>query len=148
MPARFSAQIQNEDEVTSDQGNNGGPNGGGRLAPRPVFRPPVDPASRQAFGRPSGVQGSFVAERVRPQKYQDQSDFTPNDQLADPVLQEAFGRPFAGAESLQRHPIDAGALAAEKDGAGPDEPDDPWRDPAAAAALGTPALATKMPSAK
>lgn len=118
MPARFSAQIQNEDEVTSDQGNNGGPNGGGRLAPRPVFRPPVDPASRQAFGRPSGVQGSFVAERVRPQKYQDQSDFTPNDQLADPVLQEAFGRPFAGAESLQRHPIDAGALAAEKDGAG------------------------------
>lgn len=88
MPARFSAQIQNEDEVTSDQGNNGGPNGGGRLAPRPVFRPPVDPASRQAFGRPSGVQGSFVAERVRPQKYQDQSDFTPNDQLADPVLQE------------------------------------------------------------
>lgn len=122
MPARFSAQIQNEDEVTSDQGNNGGPNGGGRLAPRPVFRPPVDPASRQAFGRPSGVQGSFVAERVRPQKYQDQSDFTPNDQLADPVLQEAFGRPFAGAESLQRHPIDAGALAAEKDGAGPDEP--------------------------
>lgn len=109
MPARFSAQIQNEDEVTSDQGNNGGPNGGGRLAPRPVFRPPVDPASRQAFGRPSGVQGSFVAERVRPQKYQDQSDFTPNDQLADPVLQEAFGRPFAGAESLQRHPIDAGA---------------------------------------
>lgn len=122
MPARFSAQIQNEDEVTSDQGNNGGPNGGGRLAPRPVFRPPVDPASRQAFGRPSGVQGSFVAERVRPQKYQDQSDFTPNDQLADPVLQEAFGRPFAGAESLQRHPIDAGALAAEKDGAGPAEP--------------------------
>lgn len=145
MPARFSAQIQNEDEVTSDQGNNGGPNGGGRLAPRPVFRPPVDPASRQAFGRPSGVQGSFVAERVRPQKYQDQSDFTPNDQLADPVLQEAFGRPFAGAESLQRHPIDAGALAAEKDGAGPDEPDDPWRDPAAAAALGTPALAAPAP---
>ncbi|CRH10398.1 heat shock protein HtrA [Mycobacterium tuberculosis] len=144
MPARFSAQIQNEDEVTSDQGNNGGPNGGGRLAPRPVFRPPVDPASRQAFGRPSGVQGSFVAERVRPQKYQDQSDFTPNDQLADPVLQEAFGRPFAGAESLQRHPIDAGALAAEKDGAGPDEPDDPWRDPAAAAALGTPALAAPL----
>nr|WP_031703628.1 trypsin-like peptidase domain-containing protein [Mycobacterium tuberculosis] len=131
--------------MTSDQGNNGGPNGGGRLAPRPVFRPPVDPASRQAFGRPSGVQGSFVAERVRPQKYQDQSDFTPNDQLADPVLQEAFGRPFAGAESLQRHPIDAGALAAEKDGAGPDEPDDPWRDPAAAAALGTPALAAPAP---
>ncbi len=45
-----------------------------------------------------------MAERVRPQK-QDQSDFTSNDQLADLVLQEAFGRPFAGARSCaKRHP--------------------------------------------
>ncbi|BBX95558.1 serine protease HtrA [Mycobacterium lacus] len=131
--------------MTSDQGNNSGQNPGHRLAPRPVSRPPVDPASRQAFGRPSGVHGSFVADRVRPPRYRDQAEFTPHDQPADPVLQEAFGRPFAGAESLQRHPIDAGALAAEKDGAGPDEFDDPWRDPAAAAALGTPAL-TPPPS--
>jgi S1-C subfamily serine protease len=127
--------------VTSDQGSNSGH----RLPPRPISRPPVDPASRQAFGRPDGLQGSFVAERVRPQKYRDQAEFKSSDQPPDPVLEEAFGRPFGGAESLQRHPIDAGALAAEKDGAQPDETDDPWRDPAAAAALGSPAVAKPVP---
>jgi S1-C subfamily serine protease len=126
--------------VTSDQGNNSGQDGGSRLAPRPVSRPPVDPASRQAFGRPQGIQGSFVAERVRPQKYRDQTEFRPHDPEADPVLEEAFGRPYPGAESLQRHPIDAGALAAEKDGADADDGEDPWRDPGAPAALGKPAV--------
>src|SRR6202022_4437640 len=106
-----------EGNVPSDQGNNSGQDGGNRLAPRPVSRPPVDPASRQAFGRPHGLRGSFVAERVRPQKYRDQSEYRPHDQSADPVLEEAFSRPFPGADSLQRHPIDASALAAEKDGA-------------------------------
>jgi len=130
--------------VTSDQGNNSGQETGPRLAPRPVSRPPVDPASRQAFGRPSGVTGSFVADRVRPQQYRDQTDFRPHDQPADPVLEEAFGRPFSGADSLQRHPIDASALTAEKDGAD-DEPDDPWRDPGAAAGLGTPAMTAPVP---
>jgi len=132
--------------VTSDhEGNDSGNNGGNRLAPRPVSRPPVDPASRQAFGRPAGLQGSFVAERVRPQKYREQAEFRPHDQLADPVLQEAFSKPVGVAESLQRHPVDAGALAAEKDGAQPDELDDPWRDPAAAAALGSPAVTPAAP---
>ncbi|MCV7075352.1 serine protease HtrA [Mycobacterium szulgai] len=131
--------------MTSDQGNNGGQDGGSRLAPRPISRPPVDPASRQAFGRPSGQQGSFVAERVRPPKYRDQGEFRPHDQPADPVLEEAFSRPFGGTDSLQRHPIDAGALAAEKDGTDSDEPDDPWRDPSAAAALGTPAVPPPAP---
>ncbi len=129
--------------MTSDQGNETRP----RLAPRPVSRPPVDPASRQAFSRPRGVLGSFVAERVRPPKYREQTEFRPHDRPADPVLQEAFSRPVGAADSLQRHPIDAGALAAEKDGAGPDEPDDPWRDPAAAAALGTPAVSAPVPHA-
>ncbi|MDI3315481.1 MAG: trypsin-like peptidase domain-containing protein [Mycobacterium sp.] len=119
--------------------------GGHRLAPRPISRPPVDPVSSQAFGRPYGVRGSFVAERVRPPKYRNESEFTPHDPPADPVLQEAFGRPFPGAESLQRHPVDAGALEREKDNDRPEEPDDPWRDPAAAAALGHPALAPAAP---
>ncbi len=134
-----------EDEVTSDQGNNSGQDGDHRLAPRPISRPPVDPASRQAFGRPPGMQGSFVGERVRPQKYRDQSEFRPHDQPADPVLEEAFSRPVGGPDSLQRHPIDAGALDAEKDGGRQDEPDDPWRDPGAAAGLGTPAIAPPVP---
>jgi S1-C subfamily serine protease len=131
--------------VTSDNGNDSGENSRPRLAPRPISRPPVDAASRQAFGRPDGLQGSFVAERVRPPKYRDDPDFRPHDQPADPVLQEAFSRHDGDADSLQRHPVDAGALAAEKNGAGADEPDDPWRDPAAAAALGSPAVAPPVP---
>lgn len=131
--------------MSSDQGNNSGQDGGQRLAPRPISRPPVDPAARQAFGRPSGLQGSFVAERVRPRKYQEQVEYQPHTQPADPVLEEAFGRPFDGTESLQRHPIDAGALAAEKENGQPDDGDDPWRDPGAAAALGKPAVAAPPP---
>jgi S1-C subfamily serine protease len=122
--------------VSSDQDNNGAP----RLAPRPVSRPPVDAASTQAFGRPDGVQGSFVAERVRPSKFREQTEFAPHKESADPVLTEAFGRPFAGADSLQRHPADAGALADGKDKDQADDPEDPWRDPGAAAALGDPAV--------
>ena len=60
-----------------------------RLAPRPVSRPPVDPASRRAFGRPDGVSGSFLGL----DKYRDQGEYTPKDQPPDPVLAEAFGRP-------------------------------------------------------
>jgi S1-C subfamily serine protease len=123
--------------VSSDKDNNGAP----RLAPRPVSRPPVDAASRQAFGRPDGVQGSFVAEQVRPTKYRDSGEFTPHDEPADPVLTEAFGRPFPGAESLQRHPTDAGALDDGKNNGELEDPEDPWRDPGAAAALGEPAVA-------
>jgi S1-C subfamily serine protease len=110
-------------------------NGGPRLAPRPVSRPPVDAASEQAFGRPQGFQGSFVGEG----KHRDQREYTPRDAAPDPVLAEAFGRPFTGVDTLQRHPTDAGALDGERNG---DEPgaDDPWRDPGAAAALGRPAL--------
>ena len=125
--------------MSSDEEKNGAP----RLAPRPISRPPVDAASRQAFSRPDGVQGSFVAETVRPPKYRDQGEFTPHDEPADPVLSEAFGRPFPGAESLQRHPTDAGALDGDKNQ--PDEPDDPWRDPGAAAALGEPAVTRSGP---
>jgi S1-C subfamily serine protease len=131
--------------VTSDNGNDSGENSRPRLAPRPISRPPVDAASRQAFGRPDGLQGSFVAERVRPPKYRDQGEFRPHEQPADPVLQEAFSRPDGTDDSLQRHPVDAGALAAEKNGAGAEEPDDPWRDPAAGAALGSPAVPPSVP---
>jgi S1-C subfamily serine protease len=130
------AQRSEEDDVSSDQDNNGAP----RLAPRPVSRPPVDAASSQAFGRPDGVQGSFVAERVRPSKYRDAGEFAPHTQPADPVLTEAFGRPFPEADSLQRHPADAGALEHGKAKDELEDPEDPWRDPGAAAALGDPAV--------
>ncbi|OBF89655.1 serine protease [Mycobacterium sp. 852002-51152_SCH6134967] len=106
-----------------------------RLEPRPVSRPPVDPAAQRAFGRPDGVEGSFVGL----DKYRDQGEFTPTNQPPDPVLAEAFGKPHPGGDSLQRHPADAGALEAERD-QDTDLAADPWRDPSAPAALGAPAV--------
>src|SRR6476646_1434082 len=123
--SRAGAPVEGDERVTNlDQ------SGRERLEPRPVSRPPVDPASRRAFGRPDGVNGSFVGL----ERYRDQGEYTPKDQAPDQVLAEAFGRPYAGGDSLQRHPADTGALEAERDGQG-DQPDDPWRDPGAAAAL-------------
>ncbi|MGV0717447.1 trypsin-like peptidase domain-containing protein [Mycolicibacterium sp. XJ662] len=107
-----------------------------RLEPRPVSRPPVDPAARRVFSRPDGVSGSFVGQ----DRYRDQSEFTPKDRTPDPVLAEAFARPHPAVDSLQRHPADVGALEAERAGPGADPAADPWRDPAAPVALGTPAL--------
>ncbi|ORB26600.1 serine protease HtrA [Mycolicibacterium parafortuitum] len=112
-----------------------------RLEPRPVSRPPVDPAAQRAFGRPAGVSGSFLGA----EKHIDQGEYTPKDQAPDPVLAEAFGRPHAGVDSLQRHPTDAGALEAEREG-DDDDVDDPWRNPGAPAALGTPAVPAAAPT--
>lgn len=125
--------------MSSNQDNSGQGASGPRLAPRPVSRPPVDEASRRTFARPDGVDGSFVADELRPQRFRDGSEFRPDQKPKDPVLAEAFGRPYQGGDSLQRHPVDASALADEK--LGDDEPDDPWRNPAAPAALGDPAVA-------
>ncbi|SLF26242.1 Probable serine protease HtrA [Mycobacteroides abscessus subsp. bolletii] len=105
-----------------------------RLAPRPVDRPPVDPASQRAFGRPSGVSGSFQGA----DKYRDQGEYTPRVGPPDPVLAQAFGRPDNATTSLQRHPADAGKLDAADEG--PDAAEDPWRDPTAPVQLGRPAV--------
>jgi S1-C subfamily serine protease len=129
----------------SNQDTPGEGAGGPRLAPRPVYRPPVDEATGRTFSRPTGVDGSFVAQEVRPQKYRDGAEYRPQDGAPDPILHEAFGRPYPGGDSLQRHPVDAGAMEAEK--AGAEDVDDPWRDPGAPAALGTPAVAEPAPAA-
>lgn len=117
--------------------------GAPRLAPRPVSRPPVDPEAVRTFGRPNGVDGSFVAENLRPARFPGTNEDAPRTKPADPVLQEAFSRPYVGGESLQRHPADAGALDARDPDA--EQPTDPWRDPAAGVALGTPALERPAP---
>ena len=111
------------------------------MAPRPVERPPVDPAAQRAFGRPSGVSGSFLAVDQR----RDQAEYTPKHQAPDPVLAQAFGRPPYAGDSLQRHPADAGALDAERSGDTGDTEPDPWRDPNAPVALGTPAVHAPAP---
>ncbi|OBK87869.1 serine protease [Mycolicibacter heraklionensis] len=121
--------------------------GGNRLAPRPVYRPPVDNASKKAFGRPDGVRGSFTPADVRPKKYREQGEFTPRDLPPDPVLKEAFSRPYGTGPSLQRHPADAGALGRNGKPDGLEDTGDPWRDPAAGAALGSPAVVPPAPRA-
>ena len=106
-----------------------------RLEPKPVSRPPVDPAQSRAFGRPDGVAGSFLGA----DKHRDQGDYTPRDLAPDAVLADAFGRPDGGSDTLQRHPADAGALQAEHDRELLEQSADPWRDPSAAPTLGVPA---------
>lgn len=58
-----------------------------RIAARPVTRPPVDPATTQAFGRPAGVDSAFHASSAQ----RDQGAYTPTDQPPGPVLAAAFG---------------------------------------------------------
>jgi S1-C subfamily serine protease len=123
--------VSNQDQ----SGNNN------RLAPRPVSRPPVDPAAARAFGRPDGFRGSFLGtDAVR-----DQGDYTPTEQAPDPVLAQAFGPQNGSGDSLQRHPADAGALDAERDQE-VGQPADPWRDPSAIPSLGTPAVPQSAPT--
>jgi S1-C subfamily serine protease len=121
----------------------------GRLAPRPLDRPAVDPAQEATFGRPRGVDGAF--DRL----------YTPDSQngkdpgkvsLAPPPpesLAEAFRRP-PGADGvvLQRPHDDNGSPGSGPNGSTGTETGspmwsrgaDPWRDPGAGAVLGRPAL--------
>lgn len=99
------------------------------LGPRPVFRPEIDRTFTRAFGRPDGVQGSFSPAARRNDPSPDLKVRPP-----DPILAEAFGRPDGETESIQRDPDSGRGDIAEP------EPEDPWRDPAAGARLGPPAL--------
>jgi len=103
-----------------------------RLGARGLDRPPVDPESAAAFGRPDGVRGGFAAGRDPAPP--------PRAGLAAPppaALAAAFGRPDPDADPLQRPPAPApGAGAAD-----PGEPADPWRDPDSPVRLGPPPAA-------
>ncbi|MGC0362988.1 S1-C subfamily serine protease [Rhodococcus sp. 27YEA15] len=98
------------------------------LGPRPVNRPAIDPTTRQVFGRPSGLEGSFSpvdSRRVAPAPL-----FVGP---PDPVLAEAFGRPEGETDTIGRDP-DASTTAPASE----DVPSDPWRDPQSEVALGGP----------
>ena len=107
-------------------GGGGANRGGSRLAPRPLWRPPVDSAQAGAFGRPGGVPGSF-GPRSQPA--------SSAIRIAPPVpeyLEDAFGRPVGTGESLSRPPAEPDADAR------PAPPKNPWRNPEAAVRLGPP----------
>ncbi|RIJ70244.1 PDZ domain-containing protein [Nakamurella silvestris] len=108
------------------------------LPPRPLWRPPVDPAEGAVFGRPPGVGSSFDPRRP--------SGVDPRATTGSPplpaMLNEAFGRPDHHTDSLQRAPEVAGPAPVEA------VPADPWRDPAAPVTLGPPAIGTAAPVAE
>ena len=89
--------------------------GGGNMTPRPVSRPPVDPSTQRAFGRPDGVSGAFLG----PDHDRDQGDYTPTNQSPEAVLAEAFGPGLAAGSE-----VDA-----------PEQPGYPMADPAPVLAL-------------
>jgi len=101
------------------------------LPPRPLWKPPVDPIEGAAFGRPPGVTSAFDPRRPR--------GVDQHSVLGGPpvpgMLADAFGRPDAGAESLQRAPEHPAPPAVDA------VPAHPWRDPDASVTLGPPALA-------
>ena len=95
---------------------------GGDLSPGPVSRPPVDPSTHRAFGRPDGVVESFGA----PGQHCAEGEFTPTNQSPGPVLAEAFGQ----------------AQAADDQDDTIGQPHDASRDPGAAATPTTPTAAS------
>ncbi len=100
------------------------------LGPRPVYRPDVDAPTSRVFGRPAGLDGSFTPLDRRAEPGPDMQVRPP-----DPILAEAFSRPAGSDEIIQRDPDGYRGAVPEP------EPADPWRDPAADARLGAPALA-------
>ena len=95
---------------------------------------PSDSASAsRAFGRPDGVNGSLVGL----DRYHD-GEYAPKDQAPDPVLAEAFGAGLHGGRLAATSPRRCRRAGGRTQRQGAYQPDDPWRDPGAAAALGTP----------
>ncbi|WP_233491149.1 S1C family serine protease [Blastococcus sp. TBT05-19] len=106
-----------------------------RLEPRPVRAPQASPAQASAFGRPDQVDGSFSGDRPP----------LPERPVPPPppeALLRAFGPPTPGSGGLQEPP--SGRPGRRRTSSGPwwkaDARTDPWRDPAAPAGLGAPAV--------
>ncbi|MET3803472.1 putative serine protease PepD [Nakamurella sp. UYEF19] len=108
-----------------------------RLAPRPVWRPAVDPAQTAAFGRPDGVPSSFGPRTAPADSAGGRHTALTTGEVVPEMLADAFGRPPGDGSSLGRPP--AGPPAVEEP-----EPSDPWRDPSAPVRLGEPALAESV----
>lgn len=113
-----------------------------RLGPRPLDRPSVDPSSATVFGRPSGIAGPFSPQ---PGGAPGARAAFSGMKVAPPTpdaLVSAFGRPEGShGVVLQRPPTESGESESEEDSALWTSGDgDPWRDPAAGAVIGPPAL--------
>ena len=109
------------------------------LGPRPVYRPHIDSHTARAFRRPNGQTGSFAPHDPQRPGPAAGADQLVSQRPPDGVLAEAFSRPEGSDELLQREP---GSEEPRTVVAGPV---DPWRDPAATARLGAPAVETPTP---
>jgi S1-C subfamily serine protease len=72
------------------------------LSPRPVSRPTVDASTQRAFGRPEGVDSSFLGSDDR----RDQGEYTPTNQAPQPVLAEAFGPTLESDSQMDGEPAE------------------------------------------
>jgi S1-C subfamily serine protease len=129
----------NSEPGTPSNGSSGGSVTGAddrpRLGPRPLHRPDVDPGAAAVFGRPTGVDGAFSPQAAQRPAFGELKTAPP----APESLASAFGRPDGSQELLQRPPDDelgAGGV----DPWDSDAAHDPWRDPAAGAIIGPPAV--------
>lgn len=108
-----------------------------RLPPRPLDRPRTDAAERSEFSRPTGVRGSFAPEHERHDPGR-----LPQKPPAPESLAQAFSRQPGDEEPLQRAPGEsaAGREQTEEQVFWDADARSGWRDPAAGAVIGPPAL--------
>ncbi|WP_104477743.1 trypsin-like peptidase domain-containing protein [Actinokineospora auranticolor] len=111
------------------------PTGVDRVGPRPLERPAVDPTAAAAFGRPAGVAGAFSPAAAGRAAFGELPSAPPTPE----ALVSAFGRPRGETAVLQRPPGSRAPDGEQEDALWSPEPD-PWRDPAAGAVIGPPAV--------
>ncbi|MFC4375420.1 S1C family serine protease [Nocardia halotolerans] len=131
-----SGSTENSDSAASR--GNLRPSDAPTLGPRPVYRPHIDSHTARAFRRPNGQAGSFAPHE--PRRDSAESGSLVSQRPPDGVLAEAFARPEGSDELLQREP------GSEEPAAAIAGPVHPWRDPAAGARLGAPAVETPEPA--
>src|SRR5436190_21883831 len=99
----MSTPSSTPEQAMPDPAADGRPNTPYRVGPRPIDRPPADPASAAAFGRPAGVDGAFAAPPNGGPGVRAFADL----KVAPPppeALVTAFRRPDGRGEVLQRPP--------------------------------------------
>ncbi len=113
-----------------------------RLRPRPPEQPHVDPHEAAVFGRPDGVTDSFAPSRGQGRSASPVEHTPPTPD----ALVKAFGKPAGSGETIQRAPDEEPADRAPEarfwNSAGER---DPWRNPAAGAVVGPPAVSGDEP---
>ena len=91
---------------------------GEEMSPRPVPRPTVDASTQRAFGRPAGVDSSFLDA----DHHRDQGQYTPTNQSPQPVLADAFGPTLAADGDDNGQPAETLPSSSAAETAGPAAP--------------------------